>query len=344
MQDTEVQAEHLGNVLIPSNIVMLVDMGLLNLWTHDRAPLLPEGAASEQTVEDANAGADFAIEGPDAEVAGNEFDRQWHPLFWYDIPGHALEEAQTKFEQFAMERNLRAHLCKLSQRVSHRTRVDNALRYGDGVGIVNFHGISAIVLEGVPTDRTLEVVGYRLKEDDYDGHWDQVHLVIDAECETESSHFLGHVAVDKARLMFIDVDALKKWQHEEPIDGLADFVFWGRDAAKAAEVFNVESLGSNDFGWVNLPVEEVVNLGIKIEDYRDSHKLKFATDFRPHSHHFQVMEQVRSSSTESGTIRVGDSLTCGFMTTWGDGFFEVFLDLTAAHTPARLRIEFAPTD
>jgi hypothetical protein len=102
--------------------------------------------------------------------------------------------------------------------------------------------------------------------------------------------------VDWARLLAVDVDALAGWQDSEPLDGKADFAFWGVDAA-------------------------------------------FATDFRPHSHHYVLMEQVRSSPTESGVVSLGEARACGFTTRWGDGIFEVHRDLDAEGRVVQIRIE-----
>jgi hypothetical protein len=88
-----------------------------------------------------------------------------------------------------------------------------------------------------------------------------------------------------------------------------------------------------------LPVEEIVRRGTPIEEAREKRRLKLATDFRPHSHHFQVMKQVRASATESGTIELDGARTCTFMTTWGDGIFPVFCDLDAQDRLVCIRID-----
>jgi hypothetical protein len=62
---------------------------------------------------------------------------------------------------------------------------------------------------------------------------------------------------------------------------------------------------------------------LAVEDLREKNALKFAGDFRPHSHHYMVMKQIRATPTESGTIEVGGAEVCTFMTTWGDGFYPV---------------------
>ena len=72
---------------------------------------------------------------------------------------------------------------------------------------------------------------------------------------------------------------------------------------------------------------------------RDQQGYKFATDFRPHSHHFLAMKQVRTTPTESGTVEVGGARVCIFMTSWGDGFFPVYRDVDARGRLVRVCID-----
>src|SRR4051812_36891767 len=111
-------AEVLGQVTVPSGVVLVIDTGLLVFWYHDRPPLMPEGAASDEVVTSANAGIDFRVEGPDAERAGRAFDRQWHPLFLYDIPSHGRDQVQASFTACIQKQGLDARLVPLDQRVT----------------------------------------------------------------------------------------------------------------------------------------------------------------------------------------------------------------------------------
>jgi hypothetical protein len=149
---------------------------------------------------------------------------------------------------------------------------------------------------------------------------------------------LGHAAVDVARLMFADADALAAWVHDDALDGRADFAFWGADAEAAARETSANKLGDGTFGWSDLSVDEAVARGTEVERLRDEQEWRYATDFRPHSHHWRVMEQVRASSTESGTTTVGGADLCAFMTSWGDGLFEVYGDYDEADRLLRVRI------
>jgi hypothetical protein len=135
----------------------------------------------------------------------------------------------------------------------------------------------------------------------------------------------GSVMVDMARLSFADADALGEWEHDRAIDGRADFVFWGRDAERVADALDVAATEDGVFGWVDLPIDDSIDAGRRVEEYRGKHGLRFATDFRPHSHHYEMMKQVRASRTESGMLDIGGATMCGFMTSWGDGVFPVQL-------------------
>jgi hypothetical protein len=148
-----------------------------------------------------------------------------------------------------------------------------------------------------------------------------------------------YVMVDWARLMFVDLDAVKLWQHDEPLDGLADFVFWGRGAETLAKRVAAVQLDGDTYGWRDRSVEETLKNCAHVKQIVKRLKLKVVTDFRPHSHHYQLMEQVRRSSVESGFVTLGEARACGFMTTWGDGIFEVHRDLDSSGRLLRVRIE-----
>ena len=74
---------------------------------------------------------------------------------------------------------------------------------------------------------------------------------------------VGTVGVDWARLAFADAQALGSWQHDSPIDGLADVAFWGRsqeDAALAHDAALLTTPGdAGTYGWADLPVAAAVD-------------------------------------------------------------------------------------
>ncbi|MBA2544776.1 MAG: hypothetical protein H0V17_34345, partial [Deltaproteobacteria bacterium] len=99
----------------------------------------------------------------------------------------------------------------------------------------------AIVKATVPTDRPLPVLGTRVGQGRFASCWDHVAVVV-GDGEVHGSKKLGEAGVDFARLVCMDHGALDHWQHEDSLDGKADFVFWGRDAPMLARVMNAPRL------------------------------------------------------------------------------------------------------
>jgi hypothetical protein len=332
--------ETLGEIAAPSGAIVCIDAGLLGLWCHDRPPFVEPGEFDEELTAKMNAAVDLAIEGPDAEAAGIAFDRQPHPRFLYDMPAD-FHEVQALFDDVCRARKLVAGLVPLPQRVTHRRRIDLALEYGRGAGEFMFHGISVVAIAGLPRDRKLPVRGQRMPGDDDPDRWRHVYLECRPNTPVARAELIGSVAVDKARLMFADVDALGEWKHEEPFDGLADVVFWGLDAAALAAEAGAPRRSGSEFGWSDLPVDEAADRALRLQDLRDARGWKLALDFRPHSHHYQMMAQVRSSPTGSGTLAIGPSgaMFCLFRTTWGDGYFPVYRDLASDGSLVRVRVD-----
>lgn len=329
----------LGRVSTPSGTLMVIDMGLLNFWMHGNPPGVPEGVLPADATYSANHGEDYRIEGKDSREAGMAFARHWHPEYVYDVPRHGIAKLKEKFEECVGKYKLDARLVSLQPRVTHLERVEHAIEHGNGAGEVFFNGATAIAISGLPTDREFEVVGELMESEEFSEFWSSIIVQIDATKEIEKSDKIGVVAVDWARLVTIDKDALGKWQHEETLDERADFVFWGRDAEELAKHFKAQKLDEDVYGWEGLLVNEMVAVGESVEEYRDKHKLKVSTDFRPHSHHFLMMKQVRSSDFESGVLEIDDSTACAFMTSWGDGFFPVYREFDGQGNLVAVRIE-----
>ncbi len=332
--------ELLGEISTPSGTIVVPDMGYLYLWSHDRPPLIPEGYPQTESIrEAANSSLDLRIDGKDAERVGELLDRQWNPRYLFDIPGHALDRAMADVAKVARENKLSVNVVALSERISHRKRVDLVLAHRKDGGEIQVHGMWIAVASGLPRNRTLSVYAERMPPGKHEGRWQRIYVECDPGVTTAKSVLLGQTMVDWARLMFADVDALGHWEHEESLDGKADFVFWGRDAEQIASTFKAHSLEEDRFGWKDLPIDQAVTLAEKISQVRQSLDLKFATDLRPHSHHHVVLEQIRTTTTESGTIDLGGVRLCGFMTSWGDGIFEVYRDTGPGGELARIRIE-----
>jgi hypothetical protein len=182
-------------------------------------------------------------------------------------------------------------------------------------------------------------MGERCDEQNPD-RWRRVIIQCRPSKRCVRSHEIGLVSVDYARILIADVVVLGTWKHEESLDGMADFLFWGRDAEQIAATLMAPRLSDNEFGWVDVPVEAARENGIAVREYRDQYSLKVADDYHPHSHHWQVMKPVRENNpTESSTTEIDGEKVCNFMTTWGDGVFQVYRDLDGAGEIVQIRVE-----
>jgi hypothetical protein len=152
---------------------------------------------------------------------------------------------------------------------------------------------------------------------------------------------LGSVPVDMARLGVLDVRAIEHWNESEPADGRADVVFWGLHEEEVAKRVEAPKLDDDTYGFVDLAVRDAVVIGQRLEALREGGELRFAFDFRPHTHPFFLLAQIRESEGEAGVIEVGGHAVCGFMTTWGDGVFPVTLDVDGENKPIRVTITLA---
>jgi len=200
----------------------------------------------------------------------------------------------------------------------------------------------ALVKATVPADRTLPVIGRRVGKGRFGDCWDHVAVRI-GDGEISSSKKLGEAGVDFARLVFMDHGALDHWQHEDSLDGLADFVFWGRDAASLARAIGAPAT-KEGYGWTNLTVAAADAKALDADKLKAANHWLLATDLRPHSHHFHALAAARKSPQGVGTIEVGGAKVCLFFTSWGDGVFPVYLDVDAHDQPVQIRVQLETAD
>jgi hypothetical protein len=229
-------------------------------------------------------------------------------------------------------------LVPLVPRVPHLRRAALAIEYGRGAGEFIMHGVPLVAAGGLPTDRALRVLGERRSEEPYGDLWDQVALEVTPGAHIAKSELAGSVGVDWARLMFVDLEALASWDHHRSTDGLADFVFWGRDAAKAARHFEAPQTEERVYGFVGMELSEAATRGEAIEAAVKRGDFRLATDFRAHTQHHALLKQMRASKTGSGTLELAGTRTCAFFTSWGDGHFPVFRDLDGSGQLVQLRV------
>lgn len=208
-------------------------------------------------------------------------------------------------------------------------------------------GVPVVAVGGVPRSRHLPVLAAQVDYGDGAGaRWSEISIRT-REGQAASSVYLGDVGVDWARVLFGDVDALNAWQHHEPVDGLADVAFWGAAAGEATATFAAPELGEPGEdgvrGWTSLPVAEAMDRARALSRWKDETGRRMAVDFRPHSHHWQIMREVRASHVQAGTVKLGDARVLCAMTSRGDGFFPVNADLDSSGDLLAVRVRFAPT-
>ena len=199
-----------------------------------------------------------------------------------------------------------------------------------------------LIVVDAPRDRPLRVVGERVASGRYADCWQYVAVEL-GDGEIARYEKLGDAAVDFARLAVIDRAALDAWQHEDSLDGKADFAFWGRDAAALAKLMRAPK-SEDGYGWTDLSVADAEAKNDRAARLKAEHRWLLATDLRPHSHHFHALAAARASAHGAGTIDVGGARACLFFTTWGDGVFPVFLDVDARGRAVRLRVQLSPID
>jgi hypothetical protein len=307
----------LGEVTCPSGQLVIMDGGYLGMWSGQRVPDDEEHPAT-----------DFDVIGPDAEAAAESFNRQTGTRL-YDIPAHGVAEFVATFDEHCREHGHDASLRAFEQQVPHRERVGYAIATREPGFLIM--GVPVLAIE-VPAGRALPVTAVPGEHG-----WKSMRIGFSDEPVAESWVF-WEIGVDHARFVFGDAEALGSWEHDRPIDGRADLVFWGRDQEQVAAEFDAPRLG-DQHGWIDLPVEEAYERGLAVEARRNEPGgPTFAFDFRPHSHHWRVMALVRASDREAGVIRVGGADILMAMTSVGDGFFPAYIDVDAAGNPVALRI------
>ena len=200
----------------------------------------------------------------------------------------------------------------------------------------------ALVTAQVPKNRALPVIGRRVGTGRFADCWDHVAVRIGSG-EITHAQKLGEAGVDFARLVCMDHGALDHWQHEDSLDGLAYFFFWGRDAADLEKAMGAPATREGH-GWTNLSVAEAEERALEADRLKAEHHWLLATDLRPHSHHFHALAAARKSKQGAGTIEVGGARVCLFFTSWGDGVFPIYLDLDHTDQPVQLRVQLNTTD
>jgi hypothetical protein len=195
----------------------------------------------------------------------------------------------------------------------------------------------ALVTCEVPAQGALPVIGRRVAAGRFSDSWDFVAVRL-SPSPVASFRKLGEAGVDFARLMIIDYAALDAWVHDDSLDGKADLMFWGRDAALAARRVSAPPT-TEGYGWTNLTVAAATAKWDQLERVKAENHWLLASDLRPHSHHFHALAAARAAKRGAGTVEVGGAQALLFFTSWGDGVFPIYLDTDAAGRPVQIRVQ-----
>jgi hypothetical protein len=303
----------LGEIDLPDGILVILDPGLARFWRGDGEPGSPRPDDTEAF--------DLAIVGDDAEAAGRAYDREHDPRHLFDRrdPG----EAKQHFEAFAAKHGFRARATLLAEQVPHTERARHALAAGGGLGIVKYNGLWAAVAGGLPTDRRLPVIGTPIFEGDFAGRWRFIDVVIDETAEMARAEEVEGIMVDHGQLLFAGLGPLGQFRAGESLDGLADYVFWGRDAEPLATAVGAEDLGDEEFGWTDLPVEEIGARARAVESAIEAEELAVGVDYRPHCHLETLNAALRQNDEDAAEIVLDGSRLVGCGNRWGDSIFSV---------------------
>jgi hypothetical protein len=319
----------LGEVEVPSGILLVLDPGLGRFWRHDGDPSSPRKADPRHD--------DLAIVGPDAVAAGKAYDRQFDPRYLFDVGDVAATEKH--FATFVKDRKLRACLERLGCRIPHLDRARLAVEAGGGAGVVHYNNLWAVAVGGLPAGRTLPIEATPMPQGDFAGRWRSIDVVIDADGAVAHSLPVQGVMVEHGQLVCADLEAFGQFRMWEPLDGLADFVFWGKDAAAIAERFQASRLDEHHFGWLNVPNAEIYRLAQPVQAWIESRKLRAGVDYRPHCNLEILNAQMRENELESAQLELAGVKMCGFSNRWGDGIFTVIRDLDASGRLVRVRLD-----
>ena len=206
----------------------------------------------------------------------------------------------------------------------------------NGHALFDYGGPNAAIVTGIPNG-TLQIAGTKT----LDGkNWRFLDLICNGDKVVAKTDDVGGLIVDEARVMISDLASLGGWKHDEAMDGKADVAFWGKDADELAAKMGAGKLPEGVWGWADLPIPEAESKFGALEQAR-AQGSKFMPDYRPHSHLFQAMAQVRASPFELGHVQV-DGKTCFVaMTSWGDGVYPVLALRDAAGEVVAIRINLA---
>jgi hypothetical protein len=321
----------LGHIELPEGVLVILDPGLGRFWRHEGSPDSPRRG-------DAKA-HDLRLVGPDAEAAGRAYDREFDPLHLFDVEDPV--KAEQAFAAFAKERRFDARAEQVEGRVPHTRRARLALAAGKGLGVVTYNRLWAVAAEGLPQDRPLAVVGHLFQDGRWKGRWQSLEVVVDAAAPAARTERVEGVMVEHGQLLFAGLGPLGDFRMWESHDGLADYVFRGRDAAALAAKVGAAELGDGYYGWKDVPIAQVGRHAQPVQACIAEEELRVGVDYRPHCNLERLNAQLRESPEDVGALTLAGAAALGLGNRWGDGVFPVSRDVDSEGRVLRVRVELA---
>ncbi len=149
---------------------------------------------------------------------------------------------------------------------------------------------------------------------------------------------IGEVAVEHGELLFVGQGPLGAFRMWDSLDGLADFVFFGRDAALLAPRVGALRLDGETFGWRDVPMSEIGTHARATQERVASERLEVVVDYRPHCNLERLNAQIRESPERAGRLSLDGARAVGCDNRWGDGSFDVVVLRDRAGKIARVRV------
>jgi hypothetical protein len=156
----------LGEVTVSSGIVLIIDTGTLDAWSHNEPPPTQAMAHLAGAFGRPAGWSDFAITGSGALAAGTALGVRWPANavdILYDVPSHEVDELHARFDAIVRAQRLDAKLEAYLTQIPHRQRVDRTLRAGNGAGVVFYGGMPAIAVADIPASVPMQVYGVRMR-------------------------------------------------------------------------------------------------------------------------------------------------------------------------------------
>lgn len=327
----------LGEITCPSSVLVIIDMGYMRFWSGQRDPVPPlEEFTDPETRARIASTADYFIAGKDAAAAARLADLQsFH--FIYDLPSDGVENVGGKIARLASEHGLDAHLEREPRRIPHRERAQRAADLGGGDFVMEGPWVGVV---GRLPNRPLAVRG---KLHDYAGNvgvrWAEVTIAVSRESVAMATQ-VGYVGIDHGLILLGDADALGRWQHYQPLDGLYDVAFWGSAGEALSGAVDAPPL-PDGWGWRDLRRPEADERLQQIRSWLGpaGPKGRLALELRPHSHFYRIMEQIRFGPPQAGALVLDGATLLGFSTSWGDGLFAIWVDRDKTGAVVAIRLE-----